>query len=159
MLGRSELGSSLTIHALFVPCAFCSSVVSPQINWPTKWIIVTDEQLPKTKTKKYIRVNLSTHLGLDPKEDENDVSKSSTKTKVDWEVIGAFRFVLACYVMFMHIGSNESWGAFNNLRGCFTSRNYNPILARGCFRVLTRRSFLFPSTVAVRPKPAGRITG
>ena len=24
---------------------------------------------------------------------------------------------LACYVMFMHIGSNESWGAFNNLRG------------------------------------------
>ncbi len=94
-----------------------SIVVSIQIKWPTKWIIVSDEQLPKTKTKKYIRVNLSTHLGLDPVEDENDVSKSSTKTKVDWEVIGAFRFVLACYVMFMHFGLNESWGPFNNLRG------------------------------------------
>ncbi len=91
---------------------------SVQIKWPTKWILVSDDQLPKTSTKKYIRVNLSTHLGMDPQEDEKCALKSKgTKAKVDWEVIGAFRFILACYVMFMHIGSNESWGSFNNLRG------------------------------------------
>ena len=78
---------------------------------------MNDDELPKTKTKKYIRVNLSTHLGMSPAEVDEGVSKVTTKTKVDWEVIGAFRFILACYVMFMHIGSNKSWGAFNNLRG------------------------------------------
>eukprot|EP00986_Skeletonema_menzelii_P004528 scaffold1545_cov124-Skeletonema_menzelii.AAC.11 len=88
------------------------------IKWPTKWIIVDDDELPKTKTKKYIRVNLSTHLGMDPGDDDKAASKTiKVKAKVDWQVIGAFRFVLACYVMFMHIGSNVSWGAFNNLRG------------------------------------------
>lgn len=40
----------------------------------------------------------------------------SDKPKVDWAALAGLRFVLACYVMFMHIGSNESWGAFNNLR-------------------------------------------
>lgn len=88
------------------------------VKWPTKWIVVSDDQLPKTKTKKYIRIGLSTHLGLDPKEDDSqEIAKKSTVAKVDWGVIGGFRFVLACYVMFMHIGDNKSWGAFNNLRG------------------------------------------
>lgn len=71
-----------------------------QVKWPTKWIIVSDDQLPKTKTKKYIRIGLSTHLGLDPKEDDSqEIAKKSTVAKVDWGVIGGFRFVLACYVM------------------------------------------------------------
>jgi len=52
---------------------------------------------------------------MDPEEDDKAVVKT-VKSKVDWDVIGGFRFILACYVMFMHIGSNESWGAFNNLR-------------------------------------------
>lgn len=30
--------------------------------------------------------------------------------------MAGFRFLLACYVMFMHIGSSESWQAFSNLR-------------------------------------------
>jgi len=63
---------------------------------------------------------LSTHLGLDPKEEEDEFDKiatKETKAKIDWKVIGSFRFILACYVMFMHIGSNKSWAAFNNLRG------------------------------------------
>lgn len=38
------------------------------------------------------------------------------KPKVDWSTLAGFRFVLACYVMFMHIGANESWDAFSNLR-------------------------------------------
>eukprot|EP00984_Skeletonema_dohrnii_P025018 scaffold14161_cov121-Skeletonema_dohrnii-CCMP3373.AAC.2 len=87
------------------------------IKWPTKWILVSDDQLLKTKTKKYIRVNLSTHLGMDPIEEDEKAVMKTVKSKVDWDVIGGFRFILACYVMFMHIGSNESWGAFNNLRG------------------------------------------
>lgn len=87
------------------------------IKWPTKWILVNDDQLIKTKTKKYIRIGLSTHLGMDPTEEAMKVEKKETKAKLDWKVIGSFRFILACYVMFMHIGSNKSWGAFNNLRG------------------------------------------
>lgn len=39
------------------------------------------------------------------------------KAKIDWGVITGFRFGLACYVMFMHLGSVESWGHFANLRG------------------------------------------
>jgi len=87
-------------------------------KWPTKWIIVDDDQLPKTKTKKYIRIGLSTKLGLDPEEEkETDVAKKQNTAKVDWGVIAGFRFLLACYVMFMHIGNEKSWGHFNNLRG------------------------------------------
>lgn len=41
---------------------------------------------------------------------------SPDKPKVDWDSIAGFRFILACYVMFMHFGSNNSWDAFNNLR-------------------------------------------
>mmetsp|Transcript_11632 Transcript_11632/g.17888 ORF Transcript_11632/g.17888 Transcript_11632/m.17888 type:complete len:322 (+) Transcript_11632:1242-2207(+) len=88
------------------------------IKWPTKWVIVNDEDLPKTKTKKYIRIGLSTHLGLDPEDDyTKDAPSKETTATVDWVVIGGFHFVLACCVMFMHIGSNESWGSFSNLRG------------------------------------------
>lgn len=79
---------------------------------------MNDEDLPKTKTKKYIRVGLSTHLGLDPKDDDDkNVINKETSADIDWEVIGGFRFILACYVMFMHIGSDKSWASFSNLRG------------------------------------------
>lgn len=89
------------------------------VKWPTKWIIVNDEDLPKTKTKKYIRVGLSTVLGLDPVAETCTklASKEPAKAKIDWACLGGLRFVLACYVMFMHIGSTESWGRMNNLRG------------------------------------------
>ncbi len=40
----------------------------------------------------------------------------SDKPHVDWSTLAGFRFLLACYVMFMHIGSNDSWDAFSNLR-------------------------------------------
>ena len=60
---------------------------------------------------------MSTHLGMDPKEDLDEATTKQASAKVDWDVISGFRFVLACYVMFMHIGSNKSWGSFNNLRG------------------------------------------
>lgn len=44
------------------------------------------------------------------------IADLNDKPKVDWSSLAGFRFVLACYVMFMHIGSNESWDAFSNLR-------------------------------------------
>jgi len=62
---------------------------------------------------------LSKHLNLEDEEVEacQLVQKKHTNnTFIDWDVISGFRFLLACYVMFMHIGSNSSWGAFNNLR-------------------------------------------
>lgn len=88
------------------------------LKWPTKWIVCDDSQLPKTKTKKYIRVGLAKVLGFDGEEKEDDASPTrETTAEVDWAVISGFRFCLACMVMFMHIGSNKSWGVFNNLRG------------------------------------------
>ena len=72
-------------------------------------------------------------------------------------MIGGFRFVLACYVMFMHIGSNESWGAFNNLRGWpwhvhvfFTLGGYsmaspmNPTIQRKFSYFLARIGAMYP---------------
>jgi len=99
------------------------------IKWPTKWIVVKDEDLPKTKTKKYIRIGLSTKLGLDPDQQNKDADNEdagnadggkkpdSSKAKIAWPVLGGLRMFLACYVMFMHIGSTDSWGRMNNLRG------------------------------------------
>mmetsp|Transcript_4011 Transcript_4011/g.6002 ORF Transcript_4011/g.6002 Transcript_4011/m.6002 type:complete len:875 (-) Transcript_4011:291-2915(-) len=131
----------------------------PPMKWPTKWIIVNDEDLPKTKTKKYVRTGLSTKLGLDPKEDKACVlhAKESTTAKVDWNCLLGLRFVLACYVMFMHIGSTDSWGKVNNLRGFpwhvhvfFTLGGYsvaspmNPMIAKKFSYFKARISAMYP---------------
>ena len=80
-----------------------------------------DDEIPKTKTKtnKYIRIGLARALGLeDDSKSGNDARRDTDmKAKVDWGVVSGYRFCLVCYVMFMHIGSNKSWGAFNNLMG------------------------------------------
>jgi len=143
--------------------AWLKEAKTAPIKWPTKWIIVNDDQLPKTKTKKYIRIGLSTHLGLDPKNDEDDLNaaKASKTAKIDWDVIGGFRFILACYVMFMHIGSNESWGSFSNLRGWpwhvhvfFTLGGYsmaspmNPVIKKKFSYFLARIGNMYPMYVA-----------
>lgn len=86
-------------------------------KWPSKWCIVEEEDLPRTKTKKVIRIGLSTKLGLDPTGSLVAKDVSTPKAKIDWACLGGLRFLLASYVMFMHIGSPESWGKINNLRG------------------------------------------
>ena len=108
---------------------------------PTFWKVVAQEELPKTASKKYIRKGLSEVLGVasrssvepSPTPEIQDSQSpvvtigfghdpSTTamdhhdKPKVDWSTLAGFRFLLACYVMFMHIGSNESWDAVSNLR-------------------------------------------
>ena len=50
------------------------------IKWPTKWIVVTEDDLPMTKTNKFIRIGLSSKLGLDPK-DESDQSGAKVPMK------------------------------------------------------------------------------
>lgn len=91
------------------------------IKFPTKWKIVSDNELPKTKSNKYIRVGLAKTLGFEADtsylSDSSNIPMGRNNTFIDWEAISGFRFLLACYVMFMHIGSNSSWGSFNNLRG------------------------------------------
>ena len=88
-----------------------------QMKHPSKWKIVQDDEIPKTPSKKYKRIGLSTVLGLDPVEESCPMKATTTvKAKVDIAVISGFRFFLACYVMFMHIGADSSWGAFSTLR-------------------------------------------
>eukprot|EP00804_Cyclotella_cryptica_P020769 CCRYP_016601-RB/>CCRYP_016601-RB protein AED:0.06 eAED:0.06 QI:244/1/1/1/0.75/0.76/13/968/1468 len=88
------------------------------VKWPTKWAIVEDSMIPKTATKKYIRTGLSTILGFDEECDTRTMRETrETKAEIDWAVITGFRFILACYVLFMHIGDNNSWGRMNHLRG------------------------------------------
>jgi len=90
------------------------------LKWPTKWILVEESELPKTKSKKFIRVGLAKVLGLEEPEEDAVCPLNAAVPKntfIDWDTISGFRFLLSCYVMFMHIGSNKSWGAFSSLRG------------------------------------------
>lgn len=81
----------------------------------------------------------------------------TNNTYIDWDTISGFRFILACYVMFMHIGSNESWGAFNNLRGWpwhvhvfFTLGGFslaapmNPVIEKKFKYVMARFGAMYP---------------
>ncbi|WP_444929269.1 AMP-binding protein [Microbulbifer sp. SSSA002] len=110
---------------------------------PSVWKFIRNEDLPRTTSGKLIRKGLfevlsNTKSALasanqqSPKPLDNEYSKpsksgfddpidgsialSQDKPNVDWAALAGFRFLLACYVMFMHIGSNESWDAFSNLR-------------------------------------------
>jgi len=126
-------------------------------KWPTKWAIVNDEDLPKTKTKKYVRIGLAEKLGLNDKEGKSTSRSRENKAKIDWGVITGFRFSLACYVMFMHIGSNESWGSFNNLRSwpwhvhCFytlggfsMASTMNPVIKKKFSYFCSRIGHMYP---------------
>ena len=100
-------------------------------KWPTRWKLVSDAEynaLPRTNTRKLKRRESSTYLGFietddnafkDSGEEEalKIANKVDQKALIDWDVITGFRAILACYVMFMHLGSNESWGKVSFLRG------------------------------------------
>ena len=58
-----------------------------------------DEELPKTKTKKYIRVGLADKLGFGDDAEDDVAPNKQMKAKIDWGLITGFRFFLACYVM------------------------------------------------------------
>lgn len=99
-------------------------------KFPTVFKIVEEDDLPKTANRKYIRNGLAKVLGLEPAKVEqplpiktDSVNRDTAaaiafkeKPVVDWSTLAGLRFLLACYVMFMHIGASESWGAFANLR-------------------------------------------
>lgn len=93
-------------------------------KFPTFLKLVTDDELPKTASRKYIRNGLAEVLQMGA---GAAVAAAQAKPaaaaggrldapKVDWSTLAGLRFVLACYVMFMHFGSTESWGAVSNLR-------------------------------------------
>lgn len=110
-------------------------------------------------------LGLSEHLGLevDAETMARPIAdtKQSGNTFIDWDVISGLRFLLACYVMFMHIGSSESWGAFNNLRGWpwhvhvfFTLGGFslaapmNPIIEKKFKYFWARISVMYPAYAA-----------
>lgn len=97
---------------------------------PTIFKIVTEDDLPKTSNRKYIRnglaevldlksPNMATALPANPYHPSPPPASGSgfkERPIVDWSTLAGLRFLLACYVMFMHIGTSESWGALANLR-------------------------------------------
>ncbi|MRV72593.1 AMP-binding protein [Duganella sp. FT92W] len=114
-------------------------------KFPTFVKLVTDDELPKTASRKYIRNGLADVLQVGARpaakptvttvDFHNKPAKKPAKAgtapaaaataaaparhdapKVDWSTLAGLRFILACYVMFMHFGSTESWGAVSNLR-------------------------------------------
>ncbi|WP_045883392.1 AMP-binding protein [Pseudomonas chlororaphis] len=101
-------------------------------KYPAWLKMVADDDLPKTASRKYIRNGLAQVLGVaaahaEPASIPAPVAVSRTQPaaaaqtlrdapRVDWSTLAGLRFLLACYVMFMHIGSDESWGAVANLR-------------------------------------------
>lgn len=108
-------------------------------KYPTCWKFVVDDELPRTNSGKIRRNELAARfnvgLGISSTDSFNQslaagksvMNKASAivdsvkskfeKPQVDWDTLSGLRFLLACYVMFMHIGSNDSWGAVSNLRG------------------------------------------
>lgn len=93
---------------------------------PTHVVVVDDSQLPKTKTRKYIRLNLAKELlGITPVGSEGgggDFEEASTAAShrgppnVSAALSGA-RFVLVLWTMFQHIGSGRSFGKWKQTRG------------------------------------------
>ncbi len=89
---------------------------------PSTWEIVSKNDLPKTKNGKYIRTRCAEALGLPKKQERSAKDKpppihiSSHKPHIDNSAMAGLRFLLACYVMFMHIGASDSWDMMSNLR-------------------------------------------
>lgn len=94
-------------------------------KFPSFLKLVTDDELPKTASRKYIRNGLAEVLQMGAGAAGQPALRPAAPAaagarldapKVDWSTLAGLRFVLACYVMFMHFGSTESWGAVSNLR-------------------------------------------
>ncbi|WP_130930816.1 AMP-binding protein [Pseudomonas sp. Sample_24] len=130
---ESTISAQVTHHnAVKEMTAFLRTTGLARYKSPKYLKLVADEELPKTASRKYIRNGLAQVLQLPnansakqspsvtdattQRQSINRVESAHGGPKVDWETLAGFRFLLACYVMFMHIGSDESWGAFANLR-------------------------------------------
>jgi acyl-CoA synthetase (AMP-forming)/AMP-acid ligase II/peptidoglycan/LPS O-acetylase OafA/YrhL len=70
------------------------------------------ETQPSTKQERTSPVDLDNSHNSG----STTIMARNDKPQVDWAALAGLRFLLVCYVMFMHIGSNESWDAFSNLR-------------------------------------------
>ena len=88
-------------------------------KYPSVWKLVRGEELPRTASHKYVRQGLFEVLGIAPRRSElpsPPPGNPAEKPKLDWSVVTGFQFVLVCYVMLMHFGSEASLGPVANLR-------------------------------------------
>jgi acyl-CoA synthetase (AMP-forming)/AMP-acid ligase II/peptidoglycan/LPS O-acetylase OafA/YrhL len=80
----------------------------------------TPIDISKKKTRLSTKQERTSPVELDNFHNHSNESTTimagNDKPQVDWEALAGLRFLLVCYVMFMHFGTNESWGAFANLR-------------------------------------------
>lgn len=91
---------------------------------PTKIVVCNEEDLPKTKTRKFIRTNLAEillHISRDVQKVRVDKQESKIKKKeglptVSPALSGA-RYVLVLWTMYQHFGSNRSFGKWKRTRG------------------------------------------
>ena len=76
---------------------------------PEKIVIVTEQDLPKTRSNKYIRTGLAQKLGIDKVDDyADDVMKDLKHAQIN-EACAGVRFALACAVVFGHVGDFGDW--------------------------------------------------
>jgi len=104
----------------------CAVAELAAIKVPTRVVVVDDEDLPKTKTRKYVRTNLAEKLLPDATKDDDDETSLTTTSsrkkkkegppKVSPALSGA-RYVLVLWTMFQHFGSKKSFGKWAHLRG------------------------------------------
>ncbi|WP_026190822.1 AMP-binding protein [Methylobacterium sp. WSM2598] len=130
VLASSAPGNITQAEAIRELREFLRSNALAVFKYPTRWKLVEEHQLPRTTTQKYIRNGLADALGVSDSEPARPLtseagggvrrsdgsSRTGAAPQVDWSTLSGLRFLLACYVMFMHIGSDQSWGAFANLR-------------------------------------------
>lgn len=90
---------------------------------PAYWRVVTDSELPKTATGKYIRANLAQHLGVEGKDDVAPMPMQ--RPPIVSSSLSGLRYIMGVGVMFNHIASTtEGEYSLGNVFGKFKSSTF-----------------------------------
>lgn len=98
----------------------CAALQLANYKVPSCWKIVTDDELPKTSTRKYIRTNLAEKLNVTSAFQQGGSAAAPRVPPPTFApALNGVRFILGCQVMFNHFGSGgdpNGWGVVGNYR-------------------------------------------
>ena len=76
---------------------------------PEKIVILDEDEIPKTRSNKYIRTGLAMYLGIDKVDDSDEDIFQDLKPAEVHNASAGVRFALACAVFSNHIGDFGTW--------------------------------------------------
>jgi len=118
-------------------------------KFPTVVIVVSEDELPKTATRKYIRSGLAGKLGVTASITVDTTPRLGPPTVS--KALTGVRYFLACQVIFNHIGSQKAhvegnWGAVSN--GRFFCIHVPAFFALGGFGLASSMSVAPPNKLS-----------